>query len=116
MRRVKNKKGITLIALIITIIVLLILAGVTISAVIGDDGIIKKAAEAKVQMEKSKKDEVLNLLIELPFFVPIPDGLYTTINKEDCIISICFLQQLKKLIIKNPLLYHLTFPKKKFQE
>jgi len=41
--------------------------------------------------------KVLNLLIELPFFVPIPDGLYTTINKEDCIISICFFTTIKEI-------------------
>ena len=38
-----NKKGITLIALVVTVVVLIILAGVSINAVIGDDGIIKKA-------------------------------------------------------------------------
>ena len=37
-----NKKGITLIALVVTVVVLIILAGVSINAVIGDDGIIKK--------------------------------------------------------------------------
>ena len=41
-----QQKGITLIALVITIIVLLILAGVTISMVLGDDGIIKNAQGA----------------------------------------------------------------------
>lgn len=47
----KNKKGITLIALIITIIVLLILAGVAISTLGGDDGIIIKAQEASFRQE-----------------------------------------------------------------
>ena len=40
---VKGKKGITLIALVITIIVLLILAGVTIATLTGDNGILKQA-------------------------------------------------------------------------
>ena len=39
----KGKKGITLISLVITIVVLLILAGISINAVVGDNGIIKKA-------------------------------------------------------------------------
>lgn len=39
----KGQKGITLVALVITIIVLLILAGVTISLVIGDNGILNHA-------------------------------------------------------------------------
>ena len=43
MNKLKNKKGITLIALVVTVVVLIILAGVSINAVIGDDGIIKKA-------------------------------------------------------------------------
>ena len=44
--------GITLIALVITIIVLLILAGVTITALSGDNGILTRAADAKEQTEK----------------------------------------------------------------
>ena len=39
----KNSKGITLIALVITIIVLLILAGVTIATLTGDNGILTQA-------------------------------------------------------------------------
>ena len=48
-QRVKNKnqQGITLIALVVTIVVLLILAGVTISMLLGEDGIIKTAQDAK---------------------------------------------------------------------
>ena len=43
----KNKKGITLVALVVTIVVLLILAGVSINLVLGDNGIIAKAKEAQ---------------------------------------------------------------------
>ena len=43
----KKQRGITLIALIITIIILLILAGITIVALTGDNGIIKQANDAK---------------------------------------------------------------------
>ena len=53
----KNQKGITLIALVITIIVLLILAGVTINMVLGDNGIIKQAQAAKQAQEKGEKDD-----------------------------------------------------------
>lgn len=42
----KGQKGITLVALVITIIVLLILAGITISLVIGDNGLLNKATGA----------------------------------------------------------------------
>ena len=43
----KQKNGITLIALVITIIVLLILAGISISMLSGDNGILQKATDAK---------------------------------------------------------------------
>ena len=55
---IKNRNGITLIALIVTIVVLLILAGVTISAVFSDNGIIKKAQEAKNAWENATQSEI----------------------------------------------------------
>ena len=59
----KNAKGITLIALVITIIVLLILAGVTIATLTGDNGILGKANDAKTQTEQAKEDENLKIAI-----------------------------------------------------
>ncbi len=53
MKRLKEKQGITLIALVLTIIVLLILAGVAIAMLSGENGILKKAAEAKMKTEES---------------------------------------------------------------
>ena len=50
-KELKKNKGITLIALIITIIVLLILAGVTIATLTGENGILTKATEAGKQTE-----------------------------------------------------------------
>ena len=51
-KKVKNtNKGITLIALVITIIILLILAGVSIATLTGDNGLLNKAGEAKEQTE-----------------------------------------------------------------
>ena len=52
-----GKKGITLIALVITIIVLLILAGVSIAMLTGDNGILNRATEAKNKTEQAQKDE-----------------------------------------------------------
>ena len=61
----KNKNqinsGITLIALVITIIVLLILAGVTIATLTGPNGIITRANEAKEATEQAKQDELARL-------------------------------------------------------
>ncbi len=56
-------KGITLIALVITIIVLLILAGVAISTLTGDNGILTKAVTAKENTEKAAEEEARKLKI-----------------------------------------------------
>ena len=59
MKKVFEHKGITLIALVITIIVLLVLTGVTIASVTGENGILKKAVEAKDKTVLSDlKDQV----------------------------------------------------------
>ena len=52
-RNYSNQAGITLIALVVTIVVLLILAGVTINAVFSDRGIIKKAQDAQNKANES---------------------------------------------------------------
>ena len=57
----KKEKGITLIALVITIIVLIILAGISISLVLGDNGIVTKAKQAKEQTEQAKSNEESSL-------------------------------------------------------
>ena len=62
-QKLKESKGITLIALVITIIVLLILAGVTIATLTGDNGILGKANDAKTQTEQAKEDENLKIAI-----------------------------------------------------
>ena len=54
---VKGKNGITLIALVITIIVLLILAGITIATLTGDNGILTKAKQTKEQTQQAEKEE-----------------------------------------------------------
>ena len=49
MQKVKeNNRGVTLIALVITIIVLLILAGISIASLSGDNGVLNRASESKV--------------------------------------------------------------------
>ena len=53
----KKKGGITLIALVVTIIVLLILAGISISMLTGQNGILNRASEAKENTEIASKDE-----------------------------------------------------------
>ena len=62
MQRKWKEKGVTLIALVITIIVLIILAGVTINALVGENGIITQAQKAKNDTEQGKKEEESGLL------------------------------------------------------
>jgi len=61
--KTKEMKGITLVALVITIVVLLILAGVSINTVLGDDGIIKKAKEAAEATKQASAEEEMNRLV-----------------------------------------------------
>jgi len=57
----KNNKAITLVALVVTIIVLIILAGVSISLILGDNGIVTKAKEAKQNMQVAANEEQASL-------------------------------------------------------
>ena len=56
-KTLKNTNGITLIALVVTIVVLLILAGVSINAVFGQDGIIQKAKDAQNRMDQAVEND-----------------------------------------------------------
>ena len=58
---IRDRKGITLIALVITIIVLLLLAGVSITMLSGQDGILIKASDAKTETERTSKEETLKI-------------------------------------------------------
>lgn len=91
----RNQKGITLIALVITIVIILILAGVTLNLVLGDNGIIKQAQKAadltKESMENEEKDfgilaDELDEIIaqSLPSTVKeaIQKGTIFTVNKQ----------------------------------
>ena len=61
--KTKEMKGITLIALVITIVVLMILAGVSINTVLGDDGIIQKAKDAAEATKRASAEEEMNRLV-----------------------------------------------------
>ena len=58
---IKNNKGITLLVLVITIIILLILAGITINAVTGDNGAIVNTSKAKFRTEIRDIEEKIEL-------------------------------------------------------
>lgn len=70
----RNQRGITLIALVITIIVLLILAGVSIAMLTGDNGILTKANDAKEQTAKGEVADKINLAINAEFANLLDNG------------------------------------------
>ena len=96
MSLLNKQNGITLIALVITIIIMLILAGVSISAIVGEDGILSRASKAT---ETHKKAEILEAIdLELASYnidtilsnpVQINSILKSLINKEiiDTVLS-----------------------------
>lgn len=53
----KQQKGITLVALVITIVILIILAGVTISLTISDNGLFNQAKGARDQYQQAANEE-----------------------------------------------------------
>ena len=59
----KDKNGITLVALVVTIIVLILLAGVSINLVIGNNGIIAKAQIAKKNAENAAWLEKAQMIV-----------------------------------------------------
>lgn len=59
MQKIRKEHGTTLLVLVITIIILLILAGITISAITGDNGIIGNAGQAKEETEIANEKEIV---------------------------------------------------------
>ena len=60
-KKLKTSKGITLVALVVTIVVLLILAGVSISLVLGENGLITQAKEAKRKTEEATQNDLTDM-------------------------------------------------------
>ena len=109
MEKLKRKKeGITLVALMITIILLLILAGVTISVTIGEDGLFGMAKKAKEETNKQTAKETMDIKIlniqtityerkqRKPTLQELADSLY-----EDSEIAYVRLEKATGAIIKN---------------
>ena len=63
MKKFRKDKGITLIALVVTIIVLLILAGISISMLTGQNGILNRASEAKQNTGTAQTEELVKLSV-----------------------------------------------------
>lgn len=75
----KKENGITLIALVITIIVLLILAGVSIAMLTGDNGILNKATDASQKTLAAEAEEAIKLAVN----VVIADKLDPSVTNQD---------------------------------
>lgn len=73
----KDEQGITLLSLIITVVIMIILAAVTINVTLGDGGIIdqaKTAAEATVNSAQSEQEQLASLEQELANLLAEPEG------------------------------------------
>ena len=70
----KNNKGITLIALVITIIVLLILAGVSIAMLTGENGILTRANDASDDSKKAEIAEKVNMAMQSAYADAVVDN------------------------------------------
>ena len=82
----KKENGITLVALVITIIVLLILAGVSISMISGDDGIATRASSAKTETDEGNARGALELAIasaNTDYWAKFAEGKATDADKVD---------------------------------
>ena len=55
--KIKENRAITLIALVVTVIVLLVLASVSISMLAGQNGVLTRAADAKIKTDEAEKKE-----------------------------------------------------------
>ena len=78
----KDEIGITIIALVITIIVLLILAGITIAMLTGDNGILTKATESSETSEREKTRERIGLSVQAANIEGKGQLEYNNLNEE----------------------------------
>ena len=83
MEKVLKEKGITLIALVITVIVLLILAGVSIAMLTGDNGILTQASEAKDENIKGQEKEQIRLAMQSKKMEKMADNIERTVTAEE---------------------------------
>ena len=80
----RNEKAITLVALVVTIVVLLILAGITIVYVFGDNGVFGQASQGKVKTELAKIEEQASI-IYADKFIAKQAGQIDSISNSDII-------------------------------
>ena len=96
----ENSKGITLIALVITIIVLLILAGVSISMLTGDNGILSQATEAKKANIRGQEKEQIKLAMQSLKMDKISKNISTIVTPEE-LQNQLILDGAKKVVVES---------------
>ena len=79
LKRIKQERAITLIALVVTIVVILILAGISIVTLTGENGIINKASIAKEESKKAEYKEELELI---GLGLQVEDGINNLSTKD----------------------------------
>jgi len=85
----KKERGITLVALVVTIVVLLILAGVSISMVLGNNGIVTKAKETQAAQDKAyARDVVESALKSVQIDVLSNKKAQSAVTVEDVVTAI----------------------------
>ena len=109
----RKTKGITLIALVITIVILLILSGITIVSLTGENGILKRAQVAKDTTNKNQAAETMNLKItniqissyaekqELPSLQYVADRLCEDNDMEYVLLESKKTASLDKIIVSD---------------
>lgn len=105
----KQVSGITLIALVITIVILLILAGISISLILGENGIIEKNVEANEKYKISEMQEMLelekkNLIIDKKEELPSIEEFISYLVDKDIINIADVLEindNIKEIILNN---------------
>lgn len=83
----KKERGITLVALVVTIVVLLILAGVSISMVLGNNGIVTKAQASQAAQDKAYAKEVVESGLK-SVQIDVLTGVKTTAGVDDVVTAI----------------------------
>lgn len=78
---INDTKGITLVALVITIIVMLILAGVSLNVLIGDNGILTQASTAKIVYGDAEEKEQVDMAIAAAQVNTYPEIDYYALNR-----------------------------------
>lgn len=84
-KKTKNSTGITMVGLVVTVILLLIIAGISVSLIVSDNGILNKAKNAKENTEQSEKKEN-EVLTQLGTYIDSVTGAETT-PKNDSLIG-----------------------------